>query len=75
MSTTGFIGLGVMGLPMARNVVNAGFDVIGANRSPARTERLRAQGGGSLDHSALLLQIELVSDRLGEPRLAAGGAR
>ena len=34
MTTVAFIGLGIMGGPMAGNLVKAGFDVIGYNRSP-----------------------------------------
>jgi 2-hydroxy-3-oxopropionate reductase len=45
MTTIGFIGLGIMGGPMAANLVSAGFDVVGHNRSPAKTERLVAAGG------------------------------
>jgi 2-hydroxy-3-oxopropionate reductase len=41
----GFIGLGIMGLPMAVNLVRAGHEVSGYNRSAARTERLAAAGG------------------------------
>jgi 2-hydroxy-3-oxopropionate reductase len=45
MTTVGFIGLGIMGGPMAANLVKAGFDVIGYNRSPEPVQRLVAQGG------------------------------
>jgi 2-hydroxy-3-oxopropionate reductase len=45
MTTIGFIGLGIMGGPMAANLVAAGFDVVGYNRTPAKTERLVAAGG------------------------------
>lgn len=45
MTTIGFIGLGVMGGPMAGNLVSAGFDVLGFNRSPAKAEALRRSGG------------------------------
>jgi 2-hydroxy-3-oxopropionate reductase len=45
MTTVGFIGLGIMGGPMAANLVAAGFDVIGYNRTPAKTERLVERGG------------------------------
>ncbi|MGW4485064.1 2-hydroxy-3-oxopropionate reductase [Amycolatopsis sp. NPDC004368] len=45
MSTVGFIGLGIMGLPMAENLVKAGFDVVGHNRGPRRVEALVAAGG------------------------------
>jgi 2-hydroxy-3-oxopropionate reductase len=45
MTTVGFIGLGIMGGPMAANLVKAGFDVIGYNRSPEPVQRLADQGG------------------------------
>jgi 2-hydroxy-3-oxopropionate reductase len=41
----GFIGLGIMGAPMAANLVKAGFVVTGFNRSPAATHRLAGLGG------------------------------
>ncbi|MBM4186681.1 MAG: NAD(P)-dependent oxidoreductase [Gemmatimonadetes bacterium] len=41
----GFVGLGRMGLPMARNLLAAGFPVVGFNRTAARGEPLRAAGG------------------------------
>jgi len=40
-----FIGLGIMGGPMAANLVKAGFEVTGYNRSPAKAEQLAAAGG------------------------------
>jgi 2-hydroxy-3-oxopropionate reductase len=40
-----FIGLGVMGAPMARNLVSAGFSVIGYSRTTAKVDRLVAAGG------------------------------
>ncbi|WP_407655560.1 2-hydroxy-3-oxopropionate reductase [Amycolatopsis rhabdoformis] len=45
MSTVGFFGLGIMGLPMAENLVKAGHDVVGYNRSPRRVEAFVAAGG------------------------------
>ena len=45
MTTVGFIGLGIMGGPMAANLAAAGFDVIGHNRSPEPVQRL-VEGGG-----------------------------
>jgi 2-hydroxy-3-oxopropionate reductase len=45
MTTVGFIGLGIMGGPMAANLVKAGFDVTGYNRSPEPVQRLVEQGG------------------------------
>jgi 2-hydroxy-3-oxopropionate reductase len=41
----GFIGLGIMGGPMAANLVRAGFEVTGCNRSRAKVDRLVEQGG------------------------------
>lgn len=40
----GFIGLGAMGLPMARNLALAEFDVVVWNRSPSALESARAAG-------------------------------
>ncbi|KZE20138.1 2-hydroxy-3-oxopropionate reductase [Brevibacterium casei] len=45
MTTIAFIGLGMMGLPMAKNLVDAGFTVRGFNRTPAKAEDLAAAGG------------------------------
>ncbi|MEU0236173.1 2-hydroxy-3-oxopropionate reductase [Nocardiopsis sp. NPDC006198] len=43
--TIAFIGLGVMGAPMAANLVRAGFDVVGYNRSAGKREALVDAGG------------------------------
>ena len=43
--TVGFVGLGIMGLPMAKNLVDAGYSVVGYNRSDDPTEELVAHGG------------------------------
>ncbi|MFG3294159.1 NAD(P)-dependent oxidoreductase [Streptomyces sp. NPDC048179] len=40
----GFVGLGVMGQPMALNLARAGTPLVVWNRTPARTEALRAAG-------------------------------
>ncbi|RAN78595.1 2-hydroxy-3-oxopropionate reductase [Bacillus sp. SRB_336] len=45
MKNIAVIGLGIMGLPMAVNLVNAGFTVAGYNRSQAATDKLAAAGG------------------------------
>ena len=41
----GFIGLGIMGAPMAANLIKAGYPVTGYNRSPAAVRRLAGLGG------------------------------
>jgi 2-hydroxy-3-oxopropionate reductase len=46
-ATVGFIGLGVMGSPMAVNLAKAGHRVTGFNRSPEKTAALVAAGGRS----------------------------
>jgi 3-hydroxyisobutyrate dehydrogenase-like beta-hydroxyacid dehydrogenase len=40
----GYIGLGLMGKPMARNLLRAGFPLIVFNRTRAKTEELAAEG-------------------------------
>jgi 2-hydroxy-3-oxopropionate reductase len=40
----GFVGLGIMGKPMARNLLDAGFDLTVHSRSPAPVDELVAAG-------------------------------
>jgi 2-hydroxy-3-oxopropionate reductase len=40
----GFIGLGIMGKPMARNLIRAGYDLVVHNRSPGPVEELSGEG-------------------------------
>ncbi|WP_216324388.1 2-hydroxy-3-oxopropionate reductase [Deinococcus aestuarii] len=40
----GFIGLGIMGLPMARNLMKAGYTLTVNNRSPEPEQQLAAEG-------------------------------
>jgi 2-hydroxy-3-oxopropionate reductase len=49
MTNVGFIGLGIMGGPMAANLVKAGFDVIGYNRSRPKVDALIEAGGRGTD--------------------------
>ncbi|MFF6804535.1 2-hydroxy-3-oxopropionate reductase [Streptomyces sp. NPDC012616] len=50
--TIAFIGLGIMGGPMAANLVRAGHTVIGFNRSRLAVDRLVAAGGRGADSVA-----------------------
>ncbi len=43
--TIGFIGLGIMGLPMAKNLIDAGYPVVGHNRSDDPVTELVDYGG------------------------------
>jgi 2-hydroxy-3-oxopropionate reductase len=43
--TVGFVGLGIMGLPMAKNLVDAEYSVVGHNRSNEPVEELVEYGG------------------------------
>jgi 2-hydroxy-3-oxopropionate reductase len=42
----GFIGLGIMGKPMVRNLLRAGYPVVVYNRSPEPMQELAAEGAG-----------------------------
>lgn len=45
MTTVAFIGLGIMGSPMAEHLVKAGYEVVGYNRTPEKTKPLVDTGG------------------------------
>ena len=40
----GFVGLGIMGAPMARNLLDAGYELIVHNRSEAKARELASEG-------------------------------
>lgn len=44
METVGFIGLGIMGMPMARNLLKAGFPLVVWNRTRSKAEELAREG-------------------------------
>jgi len=69
MTTTriGWIGLGNMGVPMAKNLVKAGFAVTVFNRTASKAEPLREAGATVVSNTAELWQnadvvITMVSD-------------
>jgi 2-hydroxy-3-oxopropionate reductase len=45
----GFVGLGIMGRPMARNLVKAGYDLVVYNRSRGAVEELAGEGAEAAD--------------------------
>jgi len=52
MVTVGFVGLGVMGKPMARNLLKAGFSLVVHNRSRGSVAELVAEGAASASSPA-----------------------
>jgi 2-hydroxy-3-oxopropionate reductase len=52
MATIGFIGLGVMGRPMAEHLVRAGHEVTAYNRSPEQVQALVAAGAKAAGSAA-----------------------
>jgi 2-hydroxy-3-oxopropionate reductase len=61
MTTVAFIGLGIMGGPMAANLVKAGFDVVGYNRSPEKVKELVEKGGrGAEDVASAVREADVV---------------
>jgi len=60
-TTVAFIGLGIMGGPMAANLVKAGFDVVGYNRSPEKVKELVEKGGrGAEDVASAVREADVV---------------
>ena len=76
----GFIGTGIMGAPMARNLLKAGFAVTAYNRTKSKAEKLVADGATLADSVAAAVEgadvvITIVSDSpdVEEVYLGAGG--
>jgi 2-hydroxy-3-oxopropionate reductase len=75
--TLGFIGLGLMGRPMARNLLKAGFPLVVHNRSPGPMDDLVAHGASRADSPADLARrvtriITMVPDSPDVERVLAG---
>jgi 2-hydroxy-3-oxopropionate reductase len=61
MTTVAVIGLGIMGGPMAANLVAAGHDVVGYNRSDAKVRQLVERGGrGAADVAEAVRDADVV---------------
>ena len=59
--TVGFIGLGIMGRGMARNLLKAGFSVRVWNRTQSRLDELAAEGAATAsDPASLAAQVEIL---------------
>lgn len=61
LATIGFIGIGIMGLPMAQNLLKSGAPVVVWNRSPERCAPLQALGASlAATPDALFAAAEVV---------------
>ncbi len=63
----GFIGLGIMGIPMARNLMKAGYEVTVYNRTTSKAEQMVSEGAKKADSPKEVaegcpLVITIVSD-------------
>ncbi|MDD4877114.1 MAG: NAD(P)-binding domain-containing protein, partial [Dehalococcoidales bacterium] len=63
----GFIGLGIMGMPMARNLIKAGFEVVVYNRTVSKAEQMVSEGAIKVNSPKELAErtntiISIVSD-------------
>lgn len=63
--SVGYIGLGIMGKPMARNILKAGFSIVVHNRSRAAVEELVAEGARAAKSPAeVASQVDIVFTNL-----------
>ena len=69
MSTIAFLGLGRMGAPMARRVLDAGYDLTVWNRTPGRVQPLLAAGAtGARTPAEAAAGADIVLTMLATPR-------
>ncbi len=65
MLRVGYIGLGLMGKPMARNILKAGFPLVVHNRSRAAVDELAAEGAVAAHSPAeVAAQVDVVITNL-----------
>ena len=67
LKKVGFVGLGIMGMPMARNLLKAGFEVVAYNRTISKAEQLAKEGAKKANSPKELAEgcpavITIVSD-------------
>ena len=80
MAKIAFIGLGNMGLPMAKNLLKAEHEVTGFDLNAEATERLAANGGNTVNsHADACKAVEVVitmlpaGEQVRDVYLGAGG--
>ena len=56
--TIGFIGLGIMGKPIARHLLNAGYPLVIHNRSRAAVDELAKEGAQPAANSQEVAQTQ-----------------
>ena len=65
----GYVGLGLMGKPMARNVLKAGFPLVVYNRTRAKAADLESEGAKVADSiSELVAQVDVVCSCVTGPK-------
>src|SRR5437899_341837 len=64
----GFIGLGNMGEPMARNLIRAGHQLVVYNRSRERAQALAKEGAAVADTPAMAAKQEIVITMLADDK-------
>ena len=61
-----FLGIGKMGLPMANNLANAGYEVTCWNRTPAKLEHLPPVLTGNIDLNTAISGADIVISMLSD---------
>src|SRR5947207_738871 len=61
ITRVGFVGLGIMGRPMARNLLKAGFQLTVHNRSRAAVDELAAAGATPATSAAQAAEVSEVT--------------
>ena len=68
-TTIGFIGLGIMGYPMAKNLLKAGFSLTVWNRDLNKADDLAAGGAAVAQSPAAVVQAsDIVIAMLADPK-------
>ena len=60
MSKVGFIGLGIMGRPMAKNMVKAGVELLVTDLNQEAVAEVVAAGAQAADYSQIGAQCEVI---------------
>ncbi len=60
MTAIAFIGLGIMGKPMALNLLAQGHDVVGINRSPRAVEEFVQAGGRTMHLADAIAEAQVI---------------